>query len=501
MTDGASNGSTNGASNGASNGTHNGSHNGATNGALHRLSIVGAVPQHHPNGQRRIAIVGTGYVGLVTGTCLAEFGNSVVCLDNDPAKIATLRRGELPFFEPQLLEMMVGNHHAGRLSFSEDVEGGVRDAAIVFIAVGTPLRHDDGVDLSAIWEVAATIGRELNGPKIVVVKSTVPVETSEMVSAMIAENAARRHRVDVVSNPEFLREGSAVADFMHPSRIVIGTSSPQAEAVMRDLYAPLDAPFVVTDGRTSEMIKYAANAFLATKVSFMNEIANICDLVDVDVKAVGSGIGYDHRIGGHFMSPGIGYGGSCFPKDVLALERMAHGRGYDAALLRSVETVNRAQVARILAKIEKALGGSVEGKTVCVLGLAFKPNTSDVREAPGLHLIDMFLRNGATVTAHDPIPITIEGARAKTGDDVRYCAQMYEAINGCDVLLLATEWDEYKSLNFRMVRKLMRGNVVFDGRNIFDADEVVMEGLRYVGVGRAKEPALEFAYQEAVGEL
>jgi UDPglucose 6-dehydrogenase len=489
MTDGASNGSSNGAPNGASNGSHTGSHNGATNGAAHRR-------------QRRIAIVGTGYVGLVTGTCLAEFGNSVVCLDNDSSKIATLRRGELPFFEPQLLEMMVSNHHAGKLSFSEDVEGGVRDAAIVFIAVGTPLRHDDDVvDLSAIREVAATIGRELNGPKIVVVKSTVPVETSEMVAAMIAQNSLGRHCVDVVSNPEFLREGSAVTDFMHPSRIVIGTSSPQAEAVMRDLYAPLDAPFVVTDGRTSEMIKYAANAFLATKVSFMNEIANICELVDVDVKAVGSGIGYDHRIGSHFMSPGIGYGGSCFPKDVLALERMAHGRGYDAALLRSVETVNRAQVTRIRAKIEKALGGSLEGKTVCVLGLAFKPNTSDVREAPGLHLIDMFLRHGASVAAHDPIPITIEGARAKTGDGVRYCSQMYEAINGCDVLLLATEWDEYKNINFRMVRKLMRGNIVFDGRNIFDADEVVMEGLRYVGVGRAKEPALEFAYEEAVGEL
>ena len=490
---------TDGAYNRTSNGT-NGAHNGATNGATHRLTVIGSSPAQHPNAQRRIAIVGTGYVGLVTGTCLAEFGNSVVCLDNDASKIATLRRGELPFFEPQLLEMMVANHRAGRLSFSEDVEGGVRDAAIVFIAVGTPLRHDDGVDLSAIWDVAAMIGRELNGPKIVVVKSTVPVETSEMVAATIGENAVRRHRVDVVSNPEFLREGSAVADFMHPSRIVIGTSSPQAEAVMRDLYAPLDAPFVVTDGRTSEMIKYTANAFLATKVSFMNEIANICELVDVDVRAVRNGIGYDHRIGSHFMSPGIGYGGSCFPKDVLALERMAHDRGYDAALLRAVETVNRTQIARILAKIENALGSSIEGRNVCVLGLAFKPNTSDVREAPALHLIDLFLRCGATVTAHDPIPITVEGARMKIGDDVRYCSQMYEAINGCDVLVLATEWDEYKGINFRMVRKLMRGNVVFDGRNIFDANDVVTEGLRYVGVGRAKEPELERAYQEAYGE-
>lgn len=468
-----------------------------TNGVQKKLEVLDSTPAQSPNGHRRIAVVGTGYVGLVTGTCLAELGNSVVCLDTDETKIATLRRGEVPFFEPDLLEMIISNRHAGRLSFSEDVEGGLRDAAIVFIAVGTPMRHDDTADLSAIRDVAATIGLGLNGPKLVVVKSTVPVETCEMVSAIIAENSSKAQRVDVVSNPEFLREGSAVADFMHPDRVVIGASNPHGEAIMRDLYAPLDAPFVITDVRTSEMIKYAANAFLATKVSFMNEIANICELVGVDVKAVARGMGFDHRIGSQFMSPGIGYGGSCFPKDLRALERTAHARHYEASLLRSVEAVNRTQIRRAFARIQEGLGGSLDGKTVCVLGLAFKPNTSDIREAPALHLIELLLDAGAAVTAHDPI--AIDAARARIGGAV-YCSQMYEAMNGCDALVLATEWNEYKSINFRIVRKLMRGNLVFDGRNIFDADEVVMEGLRYIGVGRAKGAALDAVYAEARSE-
>jgi UDPglucose 6-dehydrogenase len=440
---------------------------------------------------RHIAIIGTGYVGLVTGTCFAELGNTVVCLDNDEHKIDVLQRGEAPFYEPQLLEMIVRNKHAGRLSFSSDVEAGVRDSEIIFIAVGTPMGDDGNADLSAVRAVAATIGRALNGPKIVVSKSTVPVETGEMVSALIAENAVEAHPVDVVSNPEFLREGSAVSDFMQPDRIVVGTGSPQAEAVMRDLYASLDAPFVITDVRTSEMIKYAANAFLATKISFMNEIANICELVDVDVKAVGRGIGFDHRIGTQFLSPGIGYGGSCFPKDVRALEKIADGRKYDAVLLRSVETVNRGQIARTFAKLERALGGSVADKTVGVLGLAFKPNTDDVREAPAIHLIERLIAGGATINAHDPI--AIEGARAEVGEHITYCVQMYEAINECDALLLATEWNEYKNIDFRMVRKLMRGDIVFDGRNIFDPEKVVGQGLRYIGVGRSKNPSLSLA--------
>ena len=431
---------------------------------------------------KRIAIIGTGYVGLVTGTCFAELGNTVVCLDNDQRKIDTLKAGQAPFYEPQMLEMIVRNQHAGRLSFSSDVAGGVRDSEIIFIAVGTPPGGDGQADLSAVRAVAKVIGMALNGPKIVVSKSTVPVETGEMVSSIIAENATESHHVDVVSNPEFLREGSAIADFMAPDRVVVGTSSAEAEAVMRDLYRSLDAPIVVTNVRTSEMIKYAANAFLATKISFMNEIANICELVDVDVKAVGKGIGFDHRIGTQFMSPGIGYGGSCFPKDVRALEQIAAGRHYDASLLRAVEVINKQQIGFTFAKLIAALDGDANGKTVGVLGMAFKPNTDDIREAPALYLIEKLLAAGASVRAHDPIATDM--VRKEYGDKIVYCSHMYEALHDADALLLATEWNEYKNIDFSMVRKLMKGNKIIDGRNVFDPELVIAEGLDYVGIGR-----------------
>ncbi|MGH7738047.1 MAG: UDP-glucose dehydrogenase family protein [Candidatus Tyrphobacter sp.] len=431
---------------------------------------------------RRIAVIGAGYVGLVTGACFAELGNVVACLDNDVQRIAALRRCEAPFFERNLHEMIVRNQRAGRLTFSDDIPGGVRASDIVFIAVGTPADESGNVDLSAVREAAATIGSVLNGPKVVVLKSTVPVGTCEIVSEIIAEDAAGRHHVDVVSNPEFLREGSAVSDFMRPNRIVIGTGSANAEAILRALYASLNAPFVIVDTRTSEMIKYAANAFLATRISFINEIANICDLVDADVKAVCLGIGPDRRIGSQYMSPGIGYGGSCFPKDVRALEGMARSRGYDATLLRSVEAVNSAQIDRSVAKVVKVAGGSIDGKAIAILGLSFKPNTSDTREAPALRLIDAFVRRGAKVTAHDPS--AIESARAILNGKVTYCSQMYEAMRGVDVVVLATEWDEYKRIDFAMMKKLMRGNTVFDGRNLFDPGDVLAAGLQYVGVGR-----------------
>jgi UDPglucose 6-dehydrogenase len=435
----------------------------------------------------RVAIVGTGYVGLVTGACLAELGNTVVCLDNDERKVEALQAGNELFFEPDLQELTQRNRHAGRLAFSDDLVTGIREASIVFVAVGTPMCADGKADLSAVFDVAITIGRVLNGPKLVVLKSSVPIKTCELVAAIIAENAVEYHQVEVISNPEFLREGTAVADFMHPDRIVIGTASGQAESIMRELYAPLDAPIVVTDVCTSEMIKYTANAFLATKISFMNEIANICELVGADVKTVGEGIALDERIGNRFMNPGIGYGGSCLPKDVLALERVAHAQSYDATLLRSIDGINRAQVLRSFAKIERALGGALQEKRACVLGLAFKPNTSDVREAPALHLIDLLVGSGASVTAHDPV--AVESARAKLDSKVTYCSDFYEAMQGCDVLILATEWDEYRGIKFKKARRLMRGNVVFDGRNMFDADSVVAAGLRYIGVGRAKAPA------------
>ncbi len=433
---------------------------------------------------KRLAIIGTGYVGLVTGTCFAELGNRVICLDNDESKIARLNRGESPFYEPQLLEMIVRNQHAGRLSFSRDLAGAVAESDIIFIAVGTPMGPDGHADLSAVRAVAAAIGKALNGPKIVVSKSTVPVETGEMISSIISENSSADHRVDVVSNPEFLREGSAVADFMQPDRIVVGTNSAEAEDAMRELYRSLNAPLVVTDVRTSEMIKYAANAFLATKISFMNEIANICELVNVDVKTVGLGIGFDHRIGTQFMNPGIGYGGSCFPKDVRALEKIAEGRSYDATLLRAVERVNRAQVDRTFDKIADLLGDRLNGAAVGVLGLSFKPNTDDIREAPSLHIIERLLAAGATVRAHDPI--AMDGVRAIYDDRITFCSQLYEASHDVDVLLLATEWNEYKSVDFAMIRKLMRGNVVVDGRNIFDPEIVLAAGLDYLGIGRPR---------------
>lgn len=435
---------------------------------------------------KRIAVIGTGYVGLVTGTCFAELGNDVTCLDNDERKVAVLESGHTPFYEPQLLEMIVRNKHAGRLSFSSDVAAGIRDSEIIFIAVGTPMTEDGTADLSAVRAVAASIGQALNEPKVVVSKSTVPVETGDLIASIIAENSTETHRVDVVSNPEFLREGSAVTDFMQPDRIVIGTSNGETEAVMRELYRSLDAPILVTDVRTSEMIKYAANAFLATKISFMNEIANICDLVDVDVKAVGRGIGLDHRIGTQFMSPGIGFGGSCFPKDVRALEMVAARRNYDAVLLRAVGDVNRRQIDQTFAKILRSLDGDIKGKTVGVLGLAFKPNTDDIREAPALYLIERLLEEGAAIRAHDPI--ALDRVRAKLGDQITYCTQMYEALHDSDVMLLATEWNEYKSIDFRMVRKLMRGAKVIDGRNVLDAAEVTAEGLEYIGIGRRAAP-------------
>ncbi len=438
---------------------------------------------------KKIAVIGSGYVGLVTGTCFAELGNKVSCLDTDSGKVALLQRGQTPFYEPQLLEMMVRNQQGGRLSFSDDVEAGVSEADIIFIAVGTPMGHDGTADLSAVRAVARIIGRALNGPKFVVSKSTVPVETGELVTSIIAENAVNDFHVEVISNPEFLREGSAVSDFMQPDRIIVGTNSKGAAAIMRDLYASLQAPILVTDVRTSEMIKYAANAFLATKISYMNELANICELVSVDVKTVGHGIGLDQRIGTQFMNPGIGYGGSCFPKDVCALEKMAGERHYNATLLRAVATVNQNQIQRTLAKLEEALGNGFTGKTIGVLGLAFKPNTDDVREAPALRLIDLLIDAGACIRVHDPI--AIDAARMRLGDRVIYCSQMYEALNEADILLLATEWNEYKNIDFTMVRKLMRGSLVFDGRNIFDPDKVVAEGLRYLGVGRSKQSAAQ----------
>jgi UDPglucose 6-dehydrogenase len=438
---------------------------------------------------KTIAVIGTGYVGLVTGTCFAELGNNVVCVDNNEAKIELLRAGSAPFHEPQLAELIVRNLRAERLSFSTDLAGAVRAAEIVFIAVDTPAIEDGTADLSAVRAVAAAIGNALDGPKVVVSKSTAPMETGELIASLIAENSTAHHRVAVVSNPEFLREGSAIADFMQPDRIVIGTNDGRAEAIMRELYRPLNAPIVVTDVRTSEMIKYAANAFLATKISFMNEIANICDVVDVDVETVARVIGLDQRIGTQSMHAGIGFGGSCLPKDLQALEKIAAARQYEASLLGAVAGVNRRQIDRTFDKVAAALGGSVAGKTVAILGLSFKPDTDDIRGAPALLLIERLLAAGASVRAHDPV--ALETVRAQFGDRIVTCERMYDAVRGSDALVLATEWNEYKTIDFVRVKKLMRGDAVIDGRNLFDPAAVVAAGLSYTGIGRRKKPAAE----------
>jgi UDPglucose 6-dehydrogenase len=436
---------------------------------------------------KRIAIIGSGYVGLVTGTCFSELGNTVVCADTDSRKIELLQAGEVPFYEPSLGEMIARNVQARRLNFTTDVAAAVRAGELIFIAVGTPMRTDGHADLGSVRAVAREIGAALNGPKIVVSKSTVPVETGEMISSIIRRHARAQHAISVVSNPEFLREGSAVADFLAPDRIVIGTDDPSAERVLRDLYAPLNAPIIVTDVRTSEMIKYAANAFLATKISFINEIANICELLDVDVREVGHGIGFDQRIGTKFLSPGIGYGGSCFPKDVRALEQLAAERDYQAPLLHAVELVNRRQIDRTVMRLERELGG-LQGRVVAVLGLAFKPNTDDIRDAPALAIIGRLLDRGAAVHGHDPIA-NAPAAAALGTDGVTFFDDMYETIAGVDAIVLATEWNEFRALDFVRCAATMRGTVLIDGRNIFDPGKVRAAGLRYLGIGRAQLPA------------
>ena len=436
---------------------------------------------------KRIAVIGSGYVGLVTGTCLSELGNTVICADEDPAKIGCLHAGDVPFYEPGLAELVARNAQARRLSFTTDVARAVRESEIVFIAVGTPMRDDGHADLSAVRAVAREIGLAMDGPRIVVSKSTVPVETGELISSIVREYAPPGSRVSVVSNPEFLREGSAVADFLKPDRVVIGAGDPEAAAVLQDLYAPLDVPVLITDVRTAEMIKYAANAFLATKISFVNEIANICELLDVDVKAVCQGIGYDRRIGTKFMNPGIGYGGSCFPKDVRALEQIAIEHDYATPLLRAVELVNARQIERTVARLDRELGG-LPGRAIAVLGLSFKPNTDDTRNAPALAVVRLLLDGGAVIRAHDPIALASASA-ALDDRRVTYCDDMYDAVAGTDAIVLATEWNEFRTLDFERCAGAMRGDLIFDGRNIFDPEKVRAAGLRYAGVGRVRREA------------
>ncbi len=440
----------------------------------------------------RIAIFGTGYVGLVTGACLAEMGNHVLCIDVDAAKIEGLRQGRIPIFEPGLAPMVQRNHAAGLLDFSTDAAAGVAHGEALFIAVGTPPDEDGSADLRHVLTVAASIGRHLDRYAVVVNKSTVPVGTAERVRATIAQALAARGAAvafDVASNPEFLKEGDAVNDCMRPDRIIIGSDSARALALLKRLYAPFNRNherIVTMDARSAELTKYAANAMLATKISFMNEIANLAERVGADVELVRQGIGADPRIGYHFIYPGAGYGGSCFPKDVQALARTAEAQGYAPQLLHAVEAVNRAQKRHLFALIERHFGGALQGKTIALWGLAFKPNTDDMREAPSRTLIEALWAAGARVRAYDPEAGAearrLYGARA----DLVLCEQPYDALQDADVLVLMTEWKVFRSPDFARIRAALRTPALFDGRNLYDPASVEAAGIAYYGIGRGR---------------
>jgi UDPglucose 6-dehydrogenase len=430
----------------------------------------------------KIAVVGTGYVGLVLGACLAEGGNDVVCVDKDAAKIRTLRRGKMPIYEPGLEELVRRNTHEHRLAFSTTLPRAVREAAIIFIAVGTPQGEDGAADLQHVLGVAREIARAMNGYKVVVDKSTVPVGTSEKVREVIRRETT--HPFSVVSNPEFLKQGAAIEDFMKPDRVVIGAEDPRAEELMRELYAPFTrtgAPIMVMDCASAELTKYAANAMLATRVSFMNEVANVCELVGADVDQVRRAIGADRRIGPSFLFPGIGYGGSCFPKDVKAMIAFAADRNYQFRILEAVERVNTTQKMRLFTKM-RAHFGTLKGKRIGVWGLAFKPKTDDMREAPAIPLIEALLSAGAVVQAYDPEATRV--AKGIFGPRVTFAARTYDALKGADGLAIVTEWNEFRHPDFARMRTLMRSPVVFDGRNLFETNHMKQNGFTYYSIGR-----------------
>ncbi|MBA8887967.1 UDPglucose 6-dehydrogenase [Dokdonella fugitiva] len=445
----------------------------------------------------RVTIFGTGYVGLVTGTCLAEVGNDVVCVDVDANKIARLERGEIPIYEPGLEPLVRANHASGHLRFTTDAASAIAHAQIIFIAVGTPPDEDGSADLSHVITVARTIGANLSRHAVVVNKSTVPVGTADAVRAAIADELTARGasvEFDVVSNPEFLKEGDAVQDCLRPDRIVIGADSARAVDALRTLYAPFNRNherIVLMDVRSAELTKYAANAMLATKISFMNEIANIAEQVGADVEQVRRGIGSDPRIGYHFIYPGAGYGGSCFPKDVKALEYTARAHAYEPRLLSAVEAVNAAQKRKLFALLERHFGAALRGRTIALWGLAFKPNTDDMREAPSRTLLEQLWAAGASVRAYDP---EAAGETARIyGDrtDLVLCDQQYAALEGADALVIVTEWKAFRSPDFERIRASLKQAVVFDGRNIFEPKAVEAAGLAYYGIGRGRSIAAQ----------
>ncbi len=433
-----------------------------------------------------ISVIGSGYVGLITGACFAEFGLNVTCVDNDVKKIKSLKKGLVPFYEPGLEEIMQRNIKAGRLHFTSDIAEAVDSSLVIFIAVGTPPRGDGSAEMKYVEEVAKEIARNLKSYKVIVTKSTVPVGTGEKVRKIISKNLKENIDFDVVSNPEFLREGAGIEDFMRPNRIVIGTSSDQATAIMKDLYRPLyliETPIVITDVKTAELIKYASNAFLATKISFINELANLCEIVRANVQTVAKGMGLDRRIGPKFLHAGPGYGGSCFPKDTLALLQIGKEHNVNLGIISATIKANEFQKEKaantIIAALEKP-----KGKTICILGLSFKPNTNDLRDAPALLIIDKLLKEGAKIRAYDPV--AMEDAKSYI-TKVTYCSDAYDAAKGAEAVVIVTEWNQFRNLDLSKLKKLLKGKFFFDLRNIYDPNRLIKMGFSYYSTGRSQK--------------
>lgn len=427
-----------------------------------------------------ICIIGSGYVGLVTGTCLAELGNNVICIDNDKAKIKKLKAGIIPIYEPGLEELVKRNKKEGRLSFGSEIKEGIRKCEIIFIAVGTPSKSNGEADLTFVEYVSREIAISMPSYRLIVEKSTVPVKTGEWIENTIKAFNKRNIKFDVASNPEFLREGSAIEDFMHPDRIVIGVNSKKARDILVKLYKPLNAQIVITDTKSAEIIKHASNSFLATKISFINAVSNICDKVGADIIEVAKGMGLDKRIGKEFLNAGLGFGGSCFPKDLSAFIRIGEEIGYDFGMLKEVQKVNDYQKRVLVKKIEELLW-NLSDKTIGILGLAFKPDTDDIRQAPSLDIISMLLKEGAKIKVYDPEAMDRVKGLFKKG--VKFCKDAYEVAKNSDCLVIVTEWNEFKKLDFKKIKNTMQQLIIIDGRNIYDSEEIKKLGFKYVGMG------------------
>lgn len=429
---------------------------------------------------RRIAIIGTGYVGLVTGSCLADLGNKVVCIDNDKEKISLLKEGKMPIYEPGLEEIVKRNVQRNRLSFSTDVKVSVPESEVIFIAVGTPPKENGEADLSAVEKVCKDIAKSMKSYHLVVEKSTVPVQTGAKIRQTIQSNVDEGVDFDVASNPEFLREGSAVSDFMKPDRIVIGVESEKAEEILTELYQPLEVPIITTDINSAELIKHASNSFLAAKISYINALSRICELSGADIEKVAEGMGMDKRIGADFLSAGIGYGGFCFPKDLAAFIRISEKLGYDFDLLKAVEQINEGQKRQFLKKIEDAIW-NINDKTIGILGLSFKPNTDDIRFAPSIDIINGLKKAKAKIKAYDPYAMD---KMKKKIPDITYCDDPYQVAEGANALVIVTEWSEFKELDLGKIKTLLKEPVIVDGRNIYDAEKLKEAGFKYYCIGK-----------------